>query len=94
MIIDQLYKRFKEQQKIREVFKAGGIYLKNEQGTMYPKIETIKVTDEYIRYTFTLPNGIDLALVKDNEWRFKQVFGSSVTLESKTNKFALTLFNN
>lgn len=84
----KLIKLFKDGE-ICKTFKTG-----NKTYTIYPKIhETFLDTkNECIRFTFTLPNGVDPELVLNKEWLWKQTFGKYVEITGKYKKFIVNVY--
>lgn len=81
-------------------FKNGEIVKVTTYGTKtyerYPKIHEVHVDEEReaVRFTFTLPNGLNPKSVLDQEWVFKQSFGSHIELSgNKYKKFILWVYS-
>lgn len=78
------------------MFKAGKIYLTHKYDGKdrykYPKIHNIDWNPQRVRYTFTLPNGVDPDLIKKNEWLIKQHFGEFVEISGKIKKFTIRAY--
>lgn len=94
--ITQLYARMRLRHQLIKMFKDGKIYLKHEyEGKdryKYPKIHNIDWNPQRVRYTFTLPNGVDPDLIKKNEWLIKQHFGEFVEISGKIKKFTIRAY--
>ncbi|MER2061432.1 MAG: FtsK/SpoIIIE domain-containing protein [Aerococcus urinaeequi] len=84
-----MYRKFPDRvvrRKLSGLFRTGDIYLrtygyKKREMRAYPTIKKITMYTNRIESTFVLPVGMDPDVIEDNEWIFKQVFGSNIELE-------------
>ncbi|WP_230200103.1 FtsK/SpoIIIE domain-containing protein [Bacillus niameyensis] len=59
---------------------------------VFPKIHSLKISNEILEYVFTLPNGLNPKLLKENYFVFLQHFGKSIELEGEFKKYVLTVY--
>jgi len=86
---------------LMKCFRSAKIYKefksKDQTHKQYPKIHDVHVDfiDEVVRYTFTIPVGMNPEKIFDNQWIFVQVFTNAYTLHCQKNrKFILTTYAN
>lgn len=95
MVSGGIWARMKIRRQLIKAFKSAGIYLawKTSDGEkrVYPKIHAIKVGSHTTDITFTLPNGVDPALLRKNHFVFQQFFGRSIELDGDFKLFTLTI---
>ncbi|QDZ76692.1 DNA translocase FtsK [Bacillus cereus] len=60
---------------------------------IYPKIYDISKQKESVRYTFTLPNGVDPAQIQKKWFCFQQILGKNLMIEGDIKKFVLHVFH-
>lgn len=84
--------------KLMQCFKLGKMYLIKEkkkgqtvEQRIYPKIKNVKV-GESTQIVFTLPLGLDPAIVHKHKWIFYQKFGANIELNGDTKLFTLTIY--
>ncbi|MGU7369545.1 FtsK/SpoIIIE domain-containing protein [Bacillus cereus] len=88
-------KKYKYQ--LEEVFKKAKLY--NEHITrggkvpIYPTIHDVYEGKESVRYTFTLPNGVDPAQIHKKWFCFQQILGENLMMEGTIKKFVLHVFH-
>lgn len=89
------WSRIKLRSKLFKAFNSAGIYLtrktSDDERRIYPKIRAISETDNATSITFTLPNGLDPALLRKHYYVFEQYFGQSIELDGNVKNFTLTL---
>lgn len=85
--------------KIRKAFRAGGIYneYKASSGKKirhYPRLLNMNEDEstQTFTYTFSLPLGFSPDTLREQEYVFRQVFGSNIELKGEDLIFTLTLF--
>ncbi|GAK02296.1 cell division protein FtsK [Geomicrobium sp. JCM 19037] len=84
--------------RLTDCFHAAGLYLRYKHDKteryIYPKIHDVKLTADYTRYVFTLPNGLDPQTVRKGEYAFYQFYGAQIKLTSDDiKKYVLTIFH-
>lgn len=88
-------KRYKYQ--LEEVFKKAKLYdehvTRGGKLPIYPKIHDVYVGKESVRYTFTLPNGVDPAQIHKKWFCFQQILGENLLMEGNIKKFVLHVFH-
>ncbi|MEK4503851.1 FtsK/SpoIIIE domain-containing protein [Bacillus sp. FSL R12-0069] len=88
-------KRYKYQ--LEEVFKKAKLYdehvTRGGKLPIYPKIHDVYAGKESIRYTFTLPNGVDPAQIHKKWFCFQQILGENLMMEGNIKKFILHVFH-
>ncbi|MCC3688435.1 DUF87 domain-containing protein [Bacillus cereus] len=88
-------KRYKCQ--LEEVFKKAKIYdehvTRGGKLPIYPKIHDVYEGKESVRYTFTLPNGVDPAQIHKKWFCFQQILGENLMMEGNIKKFVLHVFH-
>lgn len=100
MIKEFLYK-VRAKAELLKAFKSAGIYRTYtpkgkgaKERKVYPKIHEVHIDIEskFLRYVFTLLNGMDPKEVKKKEYVFKQHFGRNIEMEGDLKKFSLTIY--
>lgn len=84
-----LVKCFREAKLYKEIKHKGNSYKK------YPKIHEVKADFEkdIVRFTFTIPVGMNPEIISKNEWVFVQMFSTAYTLDCRKNRrFVLTVY--
>ncbi|WP_088322260.1 FtsK/SpoIIIE domain-containing protein [Bacillus cereus] len=88
-------KRYKYQ--LEEVFKKAKLYdehiTRGGKVPIYPKIHNVFEGNESVRYTFTLPNGVDPAQIHKKWFCFQQILGENLMMEGTIKKFVLHVFH-
>ncbi|MDA2412161.1 FtsK/SpoIIIE domain-containing protein [Bacillus cereus] len=88
-------KRYKYQ--LEEVFKKAKLYdehvTRGGKLPIYPKIHDVYAGKESVRYTFTLPNGVDPAQIHKKWFCFQQILGENLMMEGNIKKFVLHVFH-
>ncbi|MDO8158518.1 DNA translocase FtsK [Bacillus toyonensis] len=88
-------KRYKYQ--LEEVFKKAKLYdehvTRGGKLPIYPKIHDVYEGKESVRYTFTLPNGVDPAQIHKKWFCFQQILGENLMMEGSIKKFVLHVFH-
>nr|WP_144922384.1 FtsK/SpoIIIE domain-containing protein [Paenibacillus bovis] len=77
--------------KLIKSFKSAGLYLNIGDNRVYPKIHSVKFTGGNTEYVFTLPNGLDPAIIRKNYYAFVQYFGKGIELEGEYKRFTLSI---
>lgn len=85
-----LWQNLRARKKLMDSFKSAGLYLGNSE-RIYPKIHSVKLSDRETEYVFTLPNGLDPAIVRKNHFAFIQHFGRSIELDGEYKRYVLTI---
>lgn len=81
-----------------QVFKSSEIGINysygQNNGMVYPKIRSVAFDydKKTVKYSFSLPTGLDPKEVKKKEYCFKQVFGQHIELKGEIKEFSLTVF--
>ncbi|PFP72653.1 cell division protein FtsK [Bacillus cereus] len=96
IVKDWLHKQSLKNQLI-EVFGKAGLYVDHQTRggkiPIYPKIHDISSTQESVRYTFTIPNGLDPKTIEKKWFCFQQILGQNVAIEGDIKKFVLNVFH-
>lgn len=96
IIKDWIFKRSLKNRLI-EVFDKSGLYIEHQTRggkiIIYPQIHDVICSNEKIRYVFTIPNGLDPAIIKKKWFCFQQVLGENAEIEGNIKKFILTVFH-
>lgn len=83
---------------LMKIFRSGDIGLRysygSHSGLVYPKILSVTLNEskQTLRYSFSLPLGMDPKEISKKEYCFKQVFGERIEIKGDTRRFALTVF--
>jgi S-DNA-T family DNA segregation ATPase FtsK/SpoIIIE len=77
-----------------KAFRAGTIYktIGSDDKKIFPKIHSVRTREHSTEFVFTLPTGLDPALLKKNYYAFQQVFGERIKLEGEFKKFVLNIY--
>lgn len=90
-------KKRKYRYQLEEVFKKAKLYdehvTRGGKMPIYPKIHDIFEEKESVRYTFTLPNGVDPAQIQKKWFCFQQILGKNLMIEGDIKKFVLHVFH-
>lgn len=90
-------KKKKYKYQLEEVFKKAKLY--DEHNTrggkvpIYPTIHDVYEGKESVRYTFTLPNGVDPTQIHKKWFCFQQILGENLMMEGNIKKFVLHVFH-
>lgn len=80
-----------------EVFGKAGLFVDHQtrggKVPIYPKIHSVSSTQESVRYTFTIPNGLDPKTIEKKWFCFQQILGRNVAIEGDIKKFVLNVFH-
>ncbi|PEK11729.1 FtsK/SpoIIIE domain-containing protein [Bacillus toyonensis] len=90
-------KKKKYKYQLEEVFKKAKLYdehiTRGGKVPIYPKIHDVYEGKESVRYTFTLPNGVDPAQIHKKWFCFQQILGENLMMEGNIKKFVLHVFH-
>ncbi|SCM12485.1 FtsK/SpoIIIE domain-containing protein [Bacillus wiedmannii] len=90
-------KKKKYKYQLEEVFKKAKLYdehiTRGGKVPIYPKIHNVFEGNESVRYTFTLPNGVDPAQIHKKWFCFQQILGENLMMEGNIKKFVLHVFH-
>lgn len=90
-------KKKKYKYQLEEVFKKAKLYdehvTRGGKLPIYPKIHDVYEGKESVRYTFTLPNGVDPAQIHKKWFCFQQILGENLMMEGTIKKFVLHVFH-
>lgn len=90
-------KKKKYKYQLEEVFKKAKLYdehiTRGGKVPIYPTIHDVYEGKESVRYTFTLPNGVDPAQIHKKWFCFQQVLGENLMIEGDIKKFVLHVFH-
>ncbi|MEI4617473.1 FtsK/SpoIIIE domain-containing protein [Bacillus cereus] len=90
-------KKQKYKYQLEEVFKKAKLYdehmTRGGKVPIYPTIHDIYEGKESVRYTFTLPNGVDPAQIHKKWFCFQQILGENLMMEGTIKKFVLHVFH-
>ena len=81
-----------------KAFKVANLGIPHKTGEdkfyQYPKIHEVSFNYEkkYMRYTFTLPNGVDPKEVKKKQFVFQQFFGNNIEITGDIKHFVLNVY--
>ena len=82
---------------LEEVFKKARLYdehiTRGGKVPIYPTIHDVYEGKESVRYTFTLPNGVDPAQIHKKWFCFQQILGENLMMEGTIKKFVLHVFH-
>lgn len=89
-------KKKKYKYQLEEVFKKAKLYdehmTRGGKVPIYPTIHDVYEGKESVRYTFTLPNGVDPAQIHKKWFCFQQILGENLMMEGTIKKFVLHVF--
>lgn len=83
---------------LTQVFKNGemGVHYSygENKGLVYPKIRSVVIDKKTksVKYSFSLPTGMDPKEIKKKEYCFQQVFGKNIEIKGDIKEFKLTVF--
>jgi len=90
-------KKKKYKYQLEEVFKKAKLYdehmTRGGKVPIYPTIHDVYEGKESVRYTFTLPNGVDPAQINKKWFCFQQILGENLMMEGTIKKFVLHVFH-
>ncbi|PGS46290.1 cell division protein FtsK [Bacillus thuringiensis] len=90
-------KKKKYKYQLEEVFKKAKLYdehiTRGGKVPIYPSIHDVYERKESVRYTFTLPNGVDPAQIHKKWFCFQQILGENLMIEGNIKKFVLHVFH-
>ncbi|PDY44906.1 FtsK/SpoIIIE domain-containing protein [Bacillus pseudomycoides] len=90
-------KKRKYRYQLEEVFKKAKLFeehvTRGGKIPIYPKIHDVFEEKESVRYTFTLPNGVDPAQIQKKWFCFQQILGKNLMIEGDIKKFVLHVFH-
>ncbi|WP_095022237.1 FtsK/SpoIIIE domain-containing protein [Bacillus thuringiensis] len=90
-------KKKKYKYQLEEVFKKAKLYdehiTRGGKVPIYPTIHDVYEGKESVRYTFTLPNGVDPAQIHKKWFCFQQILGGNLMMEGTIKKFVLHVFH-
>ncbi len=86
-----VWQKLSARRKLIKSFKSAGLYLTIGDNRIYPRIHSVKLTEQATEYVFTLPNGLDPAIIKKNHFAFVQHFGKGIELEGEYKRFTLSI---
>lgn len=90
-------KKKKYKYQLEEVFKKAKLYdehiTRGGKVPIYPTIHDVYEGKESVRYTFTLPNGVDPAQIHKKWFCFQQILGENLMMEGNIKKFVLHVFH-
>ncbi|MED2492280.1 FtsK/SpoIIIE domain-containing protein [Bacillus thuringiensis] len=90
-------KKKKYKYQLEEVFKKAKLYdehiTRGGNIPIYPTIHDVYEGKKSVRYTFTLPNGVDPAQIHKKWFCFQQVLGENLMIEGNIKKFVLHVFH-
>lgn len=90
-------KKKKYKYQLEEVFKKAKLYdehiTRGGKVPIYPKIHDVFEENESVRFTFTLPNGVDPAQIHKKWFCFQQILGENLMMEGTIKKFVLHVFH-
>ncbi|MCY9198909.1 DNA translocase FtsK [Bacillus atrophaeus] len=93
----EFVQKLRAKQKMKYTFTSAGLYISKKlsngkEARRYPKIHDIQLEDGYVRYVFTLLNGMDPKELKKKEYVFQQVFGRNLELRGDMKRFVLYVY--
>src|SRR5690606_36990672 len=86
-----IWRKLQSRRKLIKTFDSAGLYLKFGDNRIYPRIRSVKCTDDSTEFVFTLPNGLDPAIIRKNYFAFVQHFGKSIELDGEYKRFTLSI---
>lgn len=85
--------KLKARKQLINAFRSAGIYLGEKERPIYPKIRTVKLSNNSTTISFTIPNGLDPKLLDKHYYIFQQYFGKQIELDGEIKRFTLRVFN-
>ena len=77
-------------------YSKSGIYYEHQTRggklPVFPKIHHVLETKDSVRYTFTLPNGVDPQTIEKKWFCFQQILGRELAIEGDIKRFVLHSF--
>lgn len=96
-MVKEWLKKRKYRYQLEEVFKKAKIYdehiTRGGKVPIYPKIHDVYEGKESVRYTFTLPNGVNPEQIHKKWFCFQQILGENLMIEGNIKKFILHVFH-
>ncbi|MGG4035036.1 FtsK/SpoIIIE domain-containing protein [Paenibacillus cisolokensis] len=83
--------------KLRKLFRDGEIVLKRKghkgkELRKYPVLQRVSIYSDCFQAVFSLPDGLDPAVIYKRDWLFQQVFGEHLELTGTAKTFTLTVY--
>lgn len=96
MYLKEWLQKRKYKHQLETVFRKANLYdehlTRGGKVPVFPKIHDILEQKESVRYTFTLPNGVDPAQIQKKWFCFQQILGKNLMIEGSVKKFVLHVF--
>ncbi|MGH0789852.1 FtsK/SpoIIIE domain-containing protein [Bacillus cereus] len=96
MYLKEWLQKRKYKHQLETVFRKAKLYdehvTRGGKVPVYPKIHDILAQKESVRYTFTLPNGVDPAQIQKKWFCFQQILGQNLMIQGSVKKFILHVF--
>lgn len=97
-LIKRTYRKAEAKSNLMRVFKLSKIYRTHRYNgneiVTYPLIHEVAIKENFIRFTFTLPDGVNPKIVEENEYTFQQVFGRNIEIDGDIKKFVVKVYRN
>lgn len=84
--------------RMNKLFRSGDLYIRRkrrkgkEDRLIYPLINRVSSTKDFMQVNFTIPNGMDPKRIFDALWLFKQGFGPHLDLSEDCSRFTLVIY--
>lgn len=86
-----IWANLKARKRLISAFKNAGLFLGDAERPIYPSIKHVNAGENATAYTFTLPNGMDPALLKKNLYALQQTLGKNIEIDGEIKRFTLTV---
>lgn len=97
-LIANLYRKAEAKSNLIRVFNLSKIYKSHKYNgkeiITYPNVHEVTVNEHLLRFTFTLPDGVNPQSLEDNMYTFQQVFGEHIEIEGNIKRFVLKVYRN
>lgn len=92
----KMYNKYIAKARLKNAFTVAGIYLTikkpNADVKRYPSIGGVHETEDFLDYTFYLPQGLDPNILAKKEYIFRQTFGDVYELSGNGIKYNLRIY--
>lgn len=84
--------------KLNKLFRAGELYIRikqrkgKEDRLLFPLINRVSSSVDFMQVNFTIPNGMDPKRIFDSLWLFKQGFGPYIDLSEDCSRFTMIIY--
>lgn len=96
-MLKEWLQRRKHKYQLEMVFQKAKLYdehiTRGGKVPIFPKIHDVSEQKGSVRYTFTLPNGVDPAQIQKKWFCFQQILGKNLMIEGDIKRFVLHVFH-